>query len=72
MVSLKPSDELLERRVILELQPVPKGPLSVFEFVLCSSNGLRETEERQSKVDKAILEVLKLVLAINDLWSLSS
>jgi len=57
-VSLKPSDELLERRVIFELQPVPKGPFSVLEFVLCGSDGLRETEEGQSKVDKTVLEVI--------------
>lgn len=45
-MSLEPRDELLERRVVLELQPVPKSPLSIVEFVLLDSYGLRKTEER--------------------------
>jgi len=58
VVSLEPGDELLERRVVLELQSVPKSPLSLVEFALLDSYGFRKTEERQSEVDKTVLVVI--------------
>lgn len=58
MVSLEPRDKFLERWVVLELQPVPKSPLSVVEFVLLDSYGFRKAEERQSEVDETVLVVI--------------
>jgi hypothetical protein len=58
VVSLEPRDELLERRVVLELQPVPKSPLGVVKFVLLDSYGLRKPEERKGEVDETVLVII--------------
>jgi hypothetical protein len=58
VVSLEPRDELFESRVVLELQSVPKSPLSVVEFVLFDSYRLRKSEERQGEVDETVLVVI--------------
>ena len=67
VLALEPVDDLLERRVVLELEAVPERPLGVAVLVLLRRDGLRETEERQCEVDKAVLVVLKLVLAVDEL-----
>ena len=67
MLLLEPPDELLECWVVLELEAVPKRPLGCVELALLGSDGLGEAEERKGQVHEAILVVLKLVLAVNDL-----
>jgi len=58
VVGLEPRDELLERGVVLEFEPVPESPLSVVEFVLLDSYGFREAEEGQREVDETVLVVI--------------
>ena len=67
MLLLEPVDDLLQRGVVLELEAVPKRPLGRVELALLGSDGLGEAEERKGKIDEAVLVVLKLVLAVNDL-----
>ena len=67
VLALEPVDDLLERRVVLELEAVPERPLRVAVLVLLRRDGLREAEERQCEVDEAVLVVLELVLAVDEL-----
>ena len=67
MVVAEPVDNLAERRVVGELETVPQRPLHSAVLILRGRNRLREPEERQGEVDEAVLVVLKLVLAVNDL-----
>ena len=67
MLALEPVNDLLERRVVLELETIPERPLDVAVLVLLRRNGLREPEEGQRKVNEAVLVILQLVLAIDDL-----
>ena len=64
---LEPVDNLLEGRVVLELDTVPERPLSVTILALGRSDRLREAEEGQSKVDEPVLVLLNILLAIDDL-----
>ncbi len=45
MLLPEPRDDLLERRIILELEPIPQRPLSRPIFVLRGRYRFRETEE---------------------------
>ena len=67
VLASEPVDNLLERRVVLELEAVPERPLRVAVLILLRRDGLREAEERQCEVDEAVLVVLELVLAIDEL-----
>lgn len=67
MLLLEPRDDLLERRVVLELEAIPQRPLRRPILVLLGRYRFRETEERQGEVHEPIFVVLKLVLAIDDL-----
>lgn len=67
MLLLEPRDDLLERRVILELEAIPQRPLCRPILILLGRYWFRETEERQGEVHEPIFVVLKLVLAVNDL-----
>lgn len=67
MIVLEPSDKLLQSRIVLELQAVPQRPFCVTKLILRRRDRLRETEERQSEVNKSVLVFLEFVLAINDL-----
>lgn len=67
MLLLEPRDDLLERRVVLELEAIPQRPLCRPILVLLGLYRFRETKERQSEVHEPIFVVLELVLAIDDL-----
>lgn len=67
VVLLEPIQELLQRRIGLNLKPVPQSPLSLPILLLRRCNRLRETEEGQSQIHETVLVVLKLVLAVNQL-----
>ena len=67
MLLLEPRDDLLERRVVLELEAIPQRPLRRPILVLLGRYRFRKTEERQGEVHEPIFVVLKLVLAIDDL-----
>lgn len=83
MVGLEPRQDLLQSRVVFELESVPERPGSLailftisgclrvsywqIYLVLSSSNRLREPEERQCQIYETVLIVLQLVLLINDL-----
>lgn len=67
MLLLEPRDDLLERRVVLELEAIPQRPLCRPILILLGRYRFRETEERQGEVHKSIFVVLELVLAVNDL-----
>ena len=72
MLLPEPSDELLQRRVILELKTVPKRPLHTTVLALLRGDRLREPEERQSEIDETVLVVFELVLAVDDLVKLQA
>ena len=67
MLLLEPRDDLFERRVVLELEPIPQRPLRRPVLVLLGRYRFRETEERQGEVHEPILVVIEPVLAIYDL-----
>lgn len=67
MLLLEPPDDLLERRVILELEAIPQRPLCRPILVLLGRYRFREPEERQGEVHEPVFVVLELVLAVNDL-----
>jgi hypothetical protein len=67
MLLLEPRDEILERRVILKLEPVPQRPLRRPVLGLLGRYRFRETEERQGEVHEPIFVVIELVLAVYDL-----
>ena len=67
MLLLEPINNLLERRVVLELEAVPERPLSAAVLVLLRGDGLGEAEEGKSKIDEAVLVVFQLVLSIDNL-----
>lgn len=63
----EPVDDLAQRRVVLELEPVPQRPLRAPELVLRRRDRLGEAEERQREVYEAVFVILELVLAVDDL-----
>ncbi len=63
-------DDVLERRVVLELEPVPERPVDAVVSALLRRDGLREAEERQCQVDEAVLVVLQFLLPIDELWAM--
>jgi hypothetical protein len=67
MLLLEPRDDLPERRVILEFEPIPQRPVRRPVLVLFCLYRFRETEEWQGEIDKSIFVVLELVLSVNDL-----
>ena len=67
MLLLEPCDDLLERRVILKLKPIPQRPLCCPVLVLRGRYRFRETEEGQGEVHESIFVVIELVLAVYDL-----
>lgn len=64
---LEPRDDLLERRVVLELEAIPQRPLRRPVLILLGGYRFRETEERQGEVHEPVFVVLEPVLAIDDL-----
>jgi hypothetical protein len=66
---LEPIHDVFERRVVLELEGIPKRPLRIVVLLLGRSNRLRETEEGQSQVDEAILVLFEFLFAVDDLKS---
>jgi hypothetical protein len=67
MLLPEPRDDLLERRVILKLEPIPQRPLRRPILVLLGRYRFRETEEGQGEVHEPIFVVIELVLAVYDL-----
>lgn len=67
MVVCEPLYDLLQSRVIMELEAVPERPLSGSILILRSSNRLRKTEERQRKINETVLVILEFVFCINNL-----
>ena len=67
MLRLEPINKLLQCRVVLELEAVPERPLSLAVLALLRCDGLGEAEERQREVDEAVLVVLELLLAVDEL-----
>ena len=59
--------DLLERRVIVKLKTIPQSPLGVPVFGLLGCDRLRESKEGQGEVNKAVLVIFQLPLAINHL-----
>lgn len=64
---LEPVNDLRERRVVLELEAVPERPLGRAVLLLGREDRLGKAEERQSQVDEAILVLLNVLLAVDDL-----
>lgn len=67
MLCFEPRDEVIERRVVGKLESVPKRPFSGAVFTFRSCDRFGETKEWQCKVNKSILVVFELLLAVNDL-----
>jgi hypothetical protein len=67
MLLLEPLDDVLERRVILKLEPIPQRPLRRSILVLLGRYRFRETEEGQGEVHEPVFVVIELVLAVYDL-----
>lgn len=64
---LEPVNDLLKRGITAEGKAVPECPFYVTILVLLGGDGLRESEEWESKVDETVLVGLELLLAVNDL-----
>ena len=69
--------KLAKRDVVVVLEPVPEFvhlhfPLFALVFALRTSYGLTEGYKRQGQIDEAVLVVLKLVLAIDELIELEA
>jgi hypothetical protein len=67
MLLLEPRDDVFERRVVLELEPIPQRPLRRPVLVLLGLYRFRETEEGQGEVHEPIFVVIELFLAVYDL-----
>jgi hypothetical protein len=67
MLLLEPRDDILERRVILKLEPIPQRPLRRPVLLLLGRYRFRETEEGQGEVHEPVFVVIELVLAVYDL-----
>jgi len=65
MFFLKVSDDVLQRRIILELETIPEGPLNGTIRRLFGGDRFREPEEWKSQIDKSVLVVLKFVLLVD-------
>lgn len=72
MLLLEPVDDLLERRVALDLEAVPERPLGLVVLLLGGRDGLREAEEGEGEVDEAVLVLLNVVLTVDDLVELEA
>ena len=66
---LEPVYDLLQWRIITELEAVPERPLRVAILLLRRRDGLGEAEEGQGEVDETVLVRLELPLAVDDLHS---
>lgn len=89
MLPLEPLDDILQRRIAIDVETVPDSPLDFAvlrmgqshsdiiiatptsthctHLLLGGSDWLRETKEGQRQVDEAILVILELLLAVDDL-----
>ncbi len=67
MLLLEPHDDILERGVILKLEPIPQRPLRRPVLVLRGRYRFRETEEGQGEIHEPIFVVIELVLSVYDL-----
>lgn len=64
---LEPIDDLLQRRITLELETIPKSPFDGTVLALLRRDGLGEAKEWQRQIDEAVLVWLELLLSIDDL-----
>lgn len=67
MLLVEPRDDVLERRVILKLEPIPQRPLRRPVLLLLGRYRFRETEEGQGEVHEPVFVVIELVLPVYDL-----
>ena len=67
MFILEPVNDLLKSGITAEGKAVPECPFYVTILVLLGGDGLRESEEWESKVDETVLVRLELLLTVNDL-----
>ena len=65
MFFLEVSDDVLQRRIILELETIPEGPLNGTIRRLFGGDRFRETEEWKSQINESVLVVLKFVLLVD-------
>jgi len=65
MFFLEVSDDVLQRRIILELETIPEGPLNGTIHRLFGGDRFRETEEWKSQINESVLVVLKFVLLVD-------
>lgn len=72
VLRLEKGDELGQGDVSLDIKAVPEGPRVLVVLVLGSGNGLGESKEGEGEVDEAILVILNLVLAGNQLVELEA
>ena len=67
VLAYEPVNDLSERRVAAEFEPVPECPLDTIVLVLLGCNRLGEAEERQRDVQERIPVVVNLGLAVDEL-----
>lgn len=65
MFLLEVGDDVFQRRIILELETIPEGPLNGTIRRLFGSDRFREPEEWKSQIDESILVILELVLLVD-------
>ena len=53
--------QLFQGHVLVDLEPVPQGPLTTLEVLPGGGQRLWEGKQRQRQVDEAVLEALKLL-----------
>lgn len=72
MLLLEVIDELLERQLALDLEPVPQRPLLVVVVQLRRRYRLGEPEERQRQIDETVLERRQRVESLRQLDQLEA
>ena len=69
---LEPVYDLLQWRIITELEAVPEGPLNGAILALLGSDRLREAKEGQGEINKAVLVGFECLLSVDDLRGFAS
>ena len=65
MFLLEVGDDVFQRRIILELETIPEGPLNGTIRCLFGGDRLREPEEWKCQIDESVLVIFESVLLVD-------
>lgn len=65
MFLLEVGDDVFQRRIILELETIPEGPLDRTILRLFGGDRFRKPEERKCQIDESVLVILEFVLLVD-------